>query len=79
MASCRRRIALGRGTDEARAEARRAEEAERSMRLAILQAERDELYRLRTVERIGDPVLHDFLRRLDLAEVALLDVARRQP
>ncbi|MDO9714048.1 Na+/H+ antiporter [Paracraurococcus lichenis] len=78
MAACRRRIAMGHGSQEIRATACHAAEAERSVRLTTLQAEREELYRLRALQRIGDPVLHNLLRQIDLAEVALLDAARQR-
>ena len=75
MASCRRRLAIGSATAAERARAQRAVAAEHAIWLAILRAEREELYRLRAAGRIGDAVLQARLHRIDLAEVALADAA----
>jgi Na+/H+ antiporter len=71
----RTRLAYGAASAESVADVRRQAEAERSLRLAALHAERDELYRLRRARDIDDVVLQQLVRELDLTEASLARAA----
>jgi CPA1 family monovalent cation:H+ antiporter len=72
MSDYRQRLEALRGTPERAESARIADAAERELRLAAVRAERDDLYRLRHLDRINDPMLRKLLSEVDLIEAALL-------
>ncbi|WP_031498243.1 Na+/H+ antiporter [Bryobacter aggregatus] len=64
----RYRIKAQSGTGEEREVIRQTDEIERQLRLAGLEAERDELFRLARAGEIGDDVLRQLVREVDLAD-----------
>ncbi len=70
----RRRLAYGESGDVADRHAEAMAQAERGLRLEALQAERDELYRLRISHQIDDTLHRKLVREIDLIESALSDI-----
>jgi len=69
MALYQRRLNLGNADPGvAAAELRKADDAEKVLRLAGLRAERDELFRLARAHRISDDVARSLVREIDLLE-----------
>lgn len=68
MALYQRRLAdeVGAGVDAA--QLRRADQAERALRLAGLRAERDAVYALARRNRVSDDIARRLVREIDLVE-----------
>jgi len=73
----RRHLDYGDMSGENAEDMRRREEAERRLRLVALDAERDELYRLRRAFAIDDIVHQKLVREIDLMEASLLGKLKR--
>ena len=76
MAHYRLRAAAGSGTESEPLEAARAASFARGLWLTGLRAERAELYRLRSTDRINDETLWRLVHELDLIEASLRASAR---
>ncbi|HYQ17351.1 MAG TPA: hypothetical protein VEQ58_16375, partial [Polyangiaceae bacterium] len=74
LAAYRRRLEYG-DPHEDENEARRVAAAERQLHMKALQAEREELYRLRLDRGIDDDVHRALLREIDLVEASLTPAA----
>lgn len=74
IAAYRRRLEYG-DPHEDETEAQRVAAAERELHLIALQAERDELYRLRADRGIDDDVHRALLREIDLVEASIMPAA----
>ena len=73
----RRHLDYGDMSGENAEDMRRREDAERRLRLVALDAERDELYRLRRAFAIDDVVHQKLVREIDLMEASLLGELKR--
>jgi CPA1 family monovalent cation:H+ antiporter len=74
----RKRLDLGTKKGDEASHIKEIAAAERRFRVAALDAERDELYRLRLARQIDDPLHAELIREIDLMETSLPSLKRGQ-